>query len=95
MEKPTNACAGNPANCEFAQTLIAGAMGAWQEESYVAQMRAQLSQCSPCLLALDAEINLRRTLQAKSQERAPQNLRIHISRTLGKIRLDGITEADL
>lgn len=95
MGVPANPCDGNPAECEFAQSLIAGAIGAWQEESYVAQLRAQLSQCAPCLLALDAEINLRRTLQAKSQDRAPQNLRIHISRTLGRISLDGITEADL
>ena len=92
---PTSNCPGNPYECEFAQSLISGAIGAWQEESYVAQLRAQLSECSPCLLALDAEIGLRRTLQAKSQERAPQNVRIHISRTLGRISLDGITEADL
>ena len=45
--------------------------------------------------ALAWTIGLRRTLQAKSQERAPQNVRIHISRTLGRISLDGITEADL
>lgn len=92
---PTSSCPGNPYECEFAQSLISGAIGAWQEESHVAQLRAQLSECSPCLLALDAEIGLRRTLQAKSQERAPQNVRIHISRTLGRISLDGITEADL
>ena len=92
---PTSNCPGNPYECEFAQSLISGAIGAWQEESRVAQLRAQLSECSPCLLALDAEIGLRRTLQAKSQERAPQNMRIHISRTLGRISLDGITEADL
>ena len=92
---PTSNCPGNPYGCEFAQSLISGAIGAWQEESHVAQLRAQLSECSPCLLALDAEIGLRRTLQAKSQERAPQNVRIHISRTLGRISLDGITEADL
>lgn len=92
---PTSNCPGNPYDCEFAQSLISGAIGAWQEESHVAQLRAQLSECSPCLLALDAEIGLRRTLQAKSQERAPQNVRIHISRTLGRISLDGITEADL
>lgn len=94
-EMPTSSCPGNPYDCEFAQSLISGAIGAWQEESHVAQLRAQLSECSPCLLALDAEIGLRRTLQAKSQERAPQNVRIHISRTLGRISLDGITEADL
>lgn len=92
---PTSNCPGNPYECEFAQSLISGAIGAWKEESHVAQLRAQLSECSPCLLALDAEIGLRRTLQAKSQERAPQNVRIHISRTLGRISLDGITEADL
>ena len=94
-EMPTSACPSNPYECEFARSLIAGAIGVWQEESLVAQMRIQLSQCAPCLLALDAEINLRRVLQAKSQERAPQSVRIHISQTLGKIRLDGITEADL
>ena len=92
---PTSACPGDPYECEFAQSLISGAIGAWQEESHVAQLRAQLAECSPCLLALDAEIGLRRTLRAKSQERAPQNVRIHISRTLGRISLDGITEADL
>lgn len=92
---PTSNCPGNPYECEFAQSLISGAIGAWQEESHVAQLRAQLSECSPCLLALDAEIGLRHTLQVKSQERAPQNVRIHISRTLGRISLDGITEADL
>ena len=92
---PTSACPGDPYECEFAQSLISGAIGAWQQESHVAQLRAQLAECSPCLLALDAEIGLRRTLRAKSQERAPQNVRIHISRTLGKISLDGITEADL
>jgi len=93
--RDANKCPGNPVVCEHGQRCIADSLNGWRQESWVDQMRIQLSDCVPCLLALDMELQVRHMLHDKSQEKAPHALRINISEALGKIDLGEIGPADL
>lgn len=88
-------CLGNPVECAHGRLCIANSLNGWRQESSVTQMRQLLSDCPPCLLAMDMELQIRHTLHDKCQEKAPQALRINISEALGKINLGRIGPTDL
>lgn len=91
-QAPRNdSCPGNPAICAHSQRCIADSLNGWRQQALVEQMRIQLSDCLPCLMTLDAELQIRHALHDKSQEKAPADLRINISQALGKINLGEIT----
>lgn len=75
-------------HCEFGTHLIEDAISVWKNEQAIAQFRTYLSECDMCYSQLDAEIALRHTLMNKTRERTPQNIRIKISETLGRITLN-------
>ena len=88
-------CPGDPGVCEHGRRCIVNGLDGWSDESLVAQARIQLSNCMPCLLALDHELQIRHTLNNKCQEKAPSALRINISEALGQINLGDIGPGDL
>ncbi len=90
-----DSCPGNPAICEHSQRCIADSLNGWRQQAVVEQMRIQLSDCLPCLMTLDAELQIRRALHDKSQEKAPAELRINIAQELGRINLGEISRTDL
>lgn len=95
QEPHRDSCPGNPAICEHSQRCIADSLNGWRHQAVVEQMRIQLSDCLPCLMTLDAELQIRYALHDKSKEKAPVDLRINISQALGQINLGEISQTDL
>ena len=90
-----DSCPGDSGVCERGRRCIANGLDGWNDESLVAQARIQLSNCLPCLLALDHELQIRHTLNSKCQEKAPPALRVNISEALGQINLGDLGPGDL
>lgn len=73
--------------CELALRLITDAISVWQNRQAIEQFREYLAPCNPCIAKLESEIDIRHMLLHKTREQTPQNIRLHISETLGKIKL--------